>query len=133
MNEYEIKIQQLEDEIGKYREFHRWMFSADFNCNDLYGWACADSTEVVSTDLKWVFDHYKKYGNNGIMASLAYIQNVEPIEPHLTDGFNEAIKELMNRGQVVFGDIDGNCYEYNSEGPYRKIWTIEQFREYFKK
>lgn len=133
MNEYEIKIQQLEDEIGKYKEFHRWMFSADFNCNDFYGWACAASTEVISTDFKWVFDHYKKHGNGGIMASLAYIQNTEPIEPHLTDGFNEAMKELMDRGQVVFGDIDGESYEYSTAGPYRKIWTIEQFREYFKK
>lgn len=97
------------------------MFSADFNANDFFNYACAQSVTIDALDFNWVIEHVQKFGQDGINSAVAYIQNQEPIKPYLTDRFNEAIKELVDKNQGVFGDIDWNFHYYNENGPYRKI------------
>jgi hypothetical protein len=96
------------------------MFSAMFNGNDFFAYACAWAVEVNDYDFPWMIEHVMKHGKDGMNACLAYIQNKEPIQPYLNDKFMEAIIELVERKQVVHGD--GDCDEYYTVGgPYRII------------
>lgn len=113
MNEYEKELQA-------YKELISYMFKADFNCNDFFGYGCAYGLEVDSYDFRWILECYKKYGTDGIEACLAYIGNMEPIEPHRTEIFNLAIRELMDNGRVVVSDLSYS-EDYYKEGPYRTV------------
>jgi hypothetical protein len=96
------------------------MFSAMFNGNDFFAYACAWAVEVNDYDFPWMIEHVMKHGKDGMNACLAYIQNKEPIQPYLTDKFMEAIIELVERKQEVHGD--GDCDQYYTDGgPYRTI------------
>lgn len=97
-------------------------FHTEYNANDFFAYATACSVSIREEDLDWVIPHIQKYGkNNGINSVLAYVQNLEPIKPFLTPGFEEAINDLIGRDQKVSGDKDFEFYGYIKEGKYRKI------------
>ena len=108
------------DKILAYNLIHKNMFSADFNVNDYFSWG-AQGVTVASGDFEWVVNHVEKYGQNGLDACLAYIQNQKPLDRYLNDEFNIAISELIEKKQKVIGDIDYEFYYYNVDGPYRTI------------
>jgi hypothetical protein len=91
------------------------------NANDFFHYACAQMVTIDRDDIWWVVEHIEKHGDRGVDSAIAYIQNSEPIPPHRTDGFNKAIKELVDRKQEVHGDIDWEFHYYNDKGPYRTI------------
>lgn len=97
------------------------MFSADFNANDFFFLSTAQSVSITNRDIEWVLQHIEKFGQDGLNACLAYIQNQKPLEIYLTKNFYSALDELIQRKQRVIGDIDYNFYYYNVDGPYRKI------------
>ena len=106
--------------ILAYNLLHKNMFSADFIANDYFSWG-SQCVSIANGDFEWVVDHIEKYGQDGLDACLAYIQNQKPLEKFLTDNFNIAINELVSRNQIVKGDIDYDFYHYETEGPYRTI------------
>lgn len=96
------------------------MFTGWFNANDFFMWASAFGVTISEEDFHWIIKHIQKYPKDGMSACLAYVQNIEPLEAYLTDEFNEAIKELVERKQEVGSDFDyGN--QYTTGGPYRTI------------
>lgn len=95
-------------------------FSAVFNGNDFFAYACAWAVEISEYDFHWMIKHTMKHGKDGLSACVAYIQNKEPIKPYLTDKFMEAMIELVERKQEVHGDGDYDQY-YTVGGPYREI------------
>ena len=101
--------------------FHDNMFSGQFNANDFFAYACAQMVQIAGEDFTWIVDHIEKHGQSGMDSAMAYIQNQEPIKPHLTENFNRALTELIERKQEVFGDIDWDFYGYNDNGTYRNI------------
>ena len=102
------------------------MFSADFNANEFFHHGTAQQVTICSGDLTWVIEHIKKWGQEGLDASLSYIQNEEPIQKFRTERFNQAISELVEKKQKVIGDIDSMFYFYNDNGPFRQINKYEQ-------
>ena len=107
-------------ELEAYKILVHSMFSADFNANDYFMYACAWGVQISEEDFYWIVKHIQKHPKEGMNACMAYIQNHEPIEPHISDKFSTAIAELVNRNQVVFSDFDYG-ENYNSSGPYRKL------------
>lgn len=110
----------MEEELQAYKELVHSMFTGWFNANDFFAWACAWGVTIDEGDFHWIIKHIQKYPTEGMYACMAYIQNVEPIEPYLTDEFKEAVKELVDRRQEVWSDTD-NSNDYTDEGPYRTI------------
>jgi hypothetical protein len=106
--------------LEAYETLLKSMFAAEFNANDFFMWATAWSITINEEDFYWMRDHIMKYGDEGQSACLAYIQNIEPMEPYLTDTFKEAIKELVDRKQEVYSDFDYG-HGFNTTGPYRTI------------
>jgi hypothetical protein len=51
---------------------------------------------------------------------MAYVANMEPIDPYRTPEFFEAIAELKSLNPKVYGDTD-NWEEYAPKGPYREV------------
>lgn len=96
-------------------------FQLQLNAGDFFYFACAQMLNVVSEDVDWVTEHIRQFGDDGLYSAMAYIQNQEPIKPHLTDKFNEALKVLVDRKQEVFGDIDWDFHGYREDGKYRTI------------
>lgn len=107
--------------IESYNILHRSMFSAAFNANDFFQYACAQAVNITEEDFPWVLEHIEKYGQEGMDACMSYIQNQEPVTPRLTKELKVAIQELMDRNQEVYGDIDWQFHYYNDKGPYRQI------------
>lgn len=107
--------------IESYNTLHRSMFTGQFNANDFFHYACAQMVHIVEEDFHWILEHIDKFPEEGMNACMAYIQNCEPLEPYRNDEFNQAIKELVDRKQEVFGDIDWQFYYYEDGGPYREI------------
>ena len=96
------------------------MFTGFFNANDFFMWASAFGVTITDEDFPWMIEHIQKHPQEGMSACMAYIQNIEPLEPYLTDEFKAAINELVERKQKVGSDFDyGNGY--TKEGPYRTI------------
>jgi hypothetical protein len=92
----------------------RGAFSIEMNANDFYHYASACSTSVSVDDIWWMIPMVQKYGNAGIDACVAYVQNFAPIQPHQNDRFLKAISELQERNQEVYGDHDyGDNYAYH--------------------
>lgn len=107
-------------ELEAYKELVHSMFTGWFNANDYFAYACAWGVTVDEADFHWILKHIQKYPKEGLYSAMAYIQNLEPIKPHLNDEFNEAIKELVDIKQEVWSDTD-NSNQYTKEGPYRTI------------
>lgn len=108
------------DKLDAYETLLKSMFCATFNANDFFMWASAWGVTITEEDFYWMRDHIMKYGDDGMSACIAYVQNIEPMEPYLTDTFKEAIKELVDRKQEVHSDFDYS-HEYTKTGPYRTI------------
>ena len=108
------------DELAALKQIVNSAFTLDMNANDFFNYSCAHSVLVESDDLVWITPIVQKYPNSGLDACIAYIANIKPIAPWLTDEFNEAIEELKKSKPRVKGDID-NSESYNKKGPYRKI------------
>lgn len=107
--------------LEAYKVLHGGSFEIQINANDFFHYASAQSVGIDSNDFDWVLDHIEKYGNTGLDACIAYIQNQEPIKPHRTEDFNKALQELLDKKQEVYGDIDWKMHYYNNQGPYRTI------------
>ena len=105
-------------ELEATKELLYSMFTGFFNANDYFMYASAWGVQIMEEDFYWIIKHIRKYPKEGMNASMAYIQNHEPIPPHINDEFNEAIKELVERKQEVWSDAD-HSDEYTKEGPYR--------------
>jgi hypothetical protein len=108
-----------------YKKLHESSFELHMNANDFFHYACAQMVTIVAEDIEWVVKHIQEFGQEGIDSAMAYIQNQEPLKPHVTDKFNESIKVLVDRKQEVFGDIDWEFHYYNENGPYRNINKYE--------
>lgn len=77
---------------GASEELLEWLttyaFSVDFNANDVWAWAFACECKVVIEDLPKVYDAYRRFGHEGVLAfmSLAESQRtgteIHPQEPH---------------------------------------------------
>lgn len=106
--------------VTAYKELVHGMFTGWFNANDYFALACAWGVQVMEEDFHWIIEHIKKHPKEGMWSALAYIQNHEPIGPHINDEFNEAIEELVERKQEVWSDTDYS-HNYTKEGPYRTI------------
>jgi hypothetical protein len=113
------------DKLDAYKKLHESSFETSMNANDFFHYACAQMVTIVEEDIDWVVEHIQEFGQEGVDSAMAYIQNQEPIKPHVTDKFNEAIKVLVDRKQEVIGDIDWEFHHYNENGPYRKINKYE--------
>lgn len=96
------------------------MFTGFFNANDYFMYASAWGVTISEEDFPWIIEHIKNHPKEGMYSALAYIQNHEPISPHINDEFNKAIKELVDRKQEVGSDFDYSN-EYTKDGPYRTI------------
>ena len=107
-------------ELDAYKDLVHTMFTGWFNANDYFAWACAWGVNIMEEDFYWIVKHIQKYPKEGMNACMAYIQNHEPIPPHINDEFNAAVKELVERKQEVWSDTDYSN-EYTKEGPYRTI------------
>jgi hypothetical protein len=107
-------------ELNAYKDLLHSMFTGWFNANDYFEYASAWGVTILEEDFHWIVKHIQKYPKEGMNACVAYIQNHEPIQPHLNDEFNESIKELIKRKQEVSSDTD-HSNEYTKEGPYRTI------------
>lgn len=109
------------DKLQAYETLLGESFGIDLNANDFFSYATAQIVTISESDFYWVIEHIQKHGVEGVHSAMAYVQNQEPIPPYLTDKFNEAIKELVDRKQEVVGDIDWEFHYYNDDGPYRTI------------
>lgn len=107
--------------MDAYKVLLNGSFGIQMNANDFFNYACAQMVTITDGDFEWVLEHIQKWGYAGMDACIAYIQNQEPIQPHRTDSFEKAIKELVDRKQEVVGDIDWDFHYYNDGGPYRTI------------
>lgn len=121
MVQLELKLyNNMEEELQAYKELVHSMFTGWFNANDYFAYACAWGVTISEEDFYWIIEHIKRHPKEGMYSAMAYIQNHEPITPHINDEFKTAIQELVDRKQEVGSDFDyGN--EYNAEGPYRTI------------
>lgn len=108
------------NELDATKELLYSMFTGWFNANDYFMYASAWGVQVMEEDFHWMIKHIQKHPKEGMNSCLAYIQNHEPINPHINDEFNKAIKELVDRQQEVWSDTDYSD-EYTKEGPYRTI------------
>lgn len=97
------------------------MFAADFNANDFFDINLAASVSIAREDFSWILEHIDKWSQDGLNACIAYIQNQPPLTTFENDNFNQALQDLIDRDQVVFGDVDYKFYYYNTQGTYRKI------------
>lgn len=109
----------MEEELKAYKELIGGMCSGIFVANDFFAYASGWTVEINIGNFGWMKEHVKKYPKDGMDSVIAYIQNIEPIQPHLTDGFKVAIQDLVDRKQEVYGDDEG--YGYSSNGPYRTL------------
>jgi hypothetical protein len=107
-------------ELDATKELIHSMFTGWFNANDFFMYACAFGVTILEEDFHWILKHIQKYPKDGMNSCLAYIQNMEPIEPYLSNEFKEAIKELVDRKQEVWSDTDYSD-NYTKDGPYRTI------------
>jgi hypothetical protein len=109
------------DKIQAYRLLHDYSFQTMMNAGDFFYYATAQMLPIVEEDIDWVVEHIQEYGKDGVNSAMAYIQNQTPLQPYLTDKFNEALQVLIDRKQEVFGDIDWEFHDYSDEGSYRQI------------
>lgn len=101
------------------------MFEATFNCNDFFFYACSDEVVVEEEDFRWMISLGEKWGYDGIYAALAYISNMEPIQPHINDKFKEAMSEIIKNNQFVHSDFDYGD-NFKKDGPYRKVLNRDE-------
>ena len=107
-------------ELDAYKELVYSMFTGWFNANDYFAYACAWGVTISEEDFYWIIEHIKKHPKEGMYSAMAYIQNIEPIPPHINDEFKIAIQELVDRKQEVGSDFDYGD-DYYQKGPYRTI------------
>lgn len=112
-----MKMKKLE----AYKRLLADTFQLQLNAGDFFYYACAQALNVVSEDVDWVIEHIRQFGDEGLYSSMAYIQNQEPILPYQTHDFEAAMKVLVDRKQVVEGDIDWDYHGYKNDGPYRTV------------
>lgn len=96
-------------------------FGLEMNANDLFHRSAAMSVNIDRADVGWVVEHVRRWGQDGIDSAMAYIQNTEPLQEHLTPGFLAAMGQLVSSGRRVAGDVDHAAHGYDREGPYRRI------------
>lgn len=109
------------DKIEAFKTLHKYSFQTMMNAGDFFYYATAQMVTIVEEDIDWVVEHIEQFGNEGVNSAMAYIQNQTPLQPYLTDKFNEAIQVLVDKKQEVFGDIDWEFHGYTDEGTYRQI------------
>ncbi len=96
-------------------------FGLDMNANDMFHRSTAMSVSIDLADVRWVVEHVRRWGQDGIDSAMAYIQNTEPLPEYLTPGFLAAMEQLVSSGRRVAGDVDHAAHGYDREGPYRSI------------
>ncbi len=85
-------------------KFVRGSWGIVLNANDFFGFACADAVTVHPLDLEWVLPMYEKYDQVGIDACMSYIAKQKPIQPWITDKFNEAYAEIEKLNPKVWSE-----------------------------
>ena len=112
---------ELQSKVNAYELFLKNMFSGDFNANDFFNYSSSHTVVIDESDFEWVLEHIQKWGQSGMNSAIAYIFNQTPIIPCITEKFNKALSELIERNQKVNGDVDWHMYHYDNDGPYRTI------------
>ena len=77
----------------------RYRFSdppvAYINCNDLFGWATADSEDIIQGEVKWCYNAFLKFGNLGLIAIVCIKRNTVPFDLWLEkygEGFDAIVE-----------------------------------------
>lgn len=95
-------------------------FTLDMNANDLFAYACSHSVTIDSSNVKWMIPIIQKYGSSGLDACVAYVANMEPIDPWKNKDYILAIDAIKKLSPVISGDKDNSEF-YDENGPYRKV------------
>lgn len=66
------------------------------NVNDTFGYACADSEDMTFNDINPVYELYKDFGYDGVVAWVAKNRNEDPIKPRMTEKYKQAKERLTN-------------------------------------
>lgn len=76
-------------------------FTVRVNCNDTFGYACADSEDIDVEDLPIMLELYQKFGWEGVIALCSKIRKCDPLSEVRNDKFKEAqeyIKDYELKG-----------------------------------
>jgi len=69
--------------------------------NDFFAYATSADVLLSDLDLPWAVPFVEEHGIVGVQAIMAYIEGVEPIEPHRTKEFKMAMKALKELNPTV--------------------------------
>ena len=97
---------ELLSELDSYKSLIHNCLQLEINCSDFFAYATAWALTIYPEDLKWIIPFTQKHGQVGMDAVCAYIQNLKPLKPYITNEFEIAIKELVDSNQKVCSDVD---------------------------
>lgn len=69
--------------------------------SDFFNVASSYSVLIYTDDLLWIVPIYKKYGNDGLNACIAYIEKLQPLNFYQNEKYLEAYKEIENLNPEV--------------------------------
>lgn len=96
-------------------------FHITLNANDVFAYACADSVDICTCDLKWIIPIVKKYKDDGIIAVMSYIRRCDPIAENCTKNYYKALKEIQNKKPIVYSLISDWTQEFLDRKKFDKI------------
>ena len=115
----------MTENIEGLKIFMQYAFGIEMNCNDFFNYATAHTLQVEPANFEWILPIAQKYKDDGVNACLAYIANIEPLQPYRTENYDLAISEIKAVNPRVYGDVDYLYNGYNPDGPYRTLSKID--------
>jgi len=112
---------ELRKELEAYKLIFDATFSIVLNANDFFGYACAYATQIdYGHGLNALIRLTKEYGSEGIDAAMSVAAGEEPIEPHRTEKFKEAVASVTDEERKWLHEVEVASDWPELEAKYRK-------------
>lgn len=83
--------------MSELEKFSEDIFSISVNCNDTFGYACADATDLdMHADSDKIIAMWRKYGWEGLIALCALKRHYQPIKERRTPTYMQAWDEVKD-------------------------------------
>jgi hypothetical protein len=96
IKELYIRFNNKEDQEEIRSKFSPEVVGVIINLNNFFAVNHCYQIVINSTDLEWVLPIYRQYGQDGINACCAYLEEKEPLNQYLTPSYINAINQIKN-------------------------------------
>lgn len=83
----------------------KYSHGISLNANDFFWYATACEVLLMCEDFHWAMPIIEKHGQAGVDAVMSKIANLQPIKPHVTDEFKQALEEINSMEINVLSDF----------------------------